>query len=324
MRMWDEAPKTELFGGQIYTFGLYCLIGAAAAVAAVLILCRHERMEKGTGGLLSLLSIVLGTIVSRLFFSVLYSVSADGFPLFAWFRISSGGWSLYGMICGVFAAAWICAKITGDNSGKTLDAASCALPLMIAAERFGERYFDGFDVSRPLRNGAFPGNTFLAVGDTYYEDISFLATYLVAAIASLILFLTLVLFLTRRQREDGDLWILFMILCGAGGIMLESLRYDHFLEYSFVCFQQILAAVLLITGVVVSGIRNRGAHKGMTVMAYISLPLAIGMCGGIEYALDRTTISHYLLYAVMFSALAVPVILGILLLRNRKKGIETA
>ena len=48
----------------------------------------------------------------------------------------------------------------------------------------------------------------------------------------------------------------------------------------------------------------------------------IGICGGIEFALDRSTISHYLLYLLMFAALAVPVTLGILLLRNRKKGTE--
>jgi len=317
MKMWDEAPKTELFGIQIYTFGLFCMIGTAAAVAAVLILCRHAQRKKGTGALLSLMSVLFGLLFSRLFFSVLYSISADGFPFSAWFRISTGGWSLFGMIFGVFTAAWLCSKITGENVRGLLDTVSCALPLIIAAERFGERFFEGFDISRPLQEGGFPENTFLAVKDTFYEDISFLATYLTAAISCIFLFLILVFFLTRDRRKDGDLWILFMLLCGAGGVMLESLRYDHYLELSFVCFQQILAALMLVWGVIEAALRNRG-RKRMILGACISLPAAIGVCGWIEYALDRTTISHYLLYAVMAAVLAVPVTLGILLLRKRE------
>ena len=147
-----------------------------------------------------------------------------------------------------------------------------------------------------------------------------MATWLVAAIAAVILFLVLVFFLTRERRQDGDLWILFMLLCGAGGIILESLRYDHYLEYSFVCFQQIMAAILLVWGVILAGIRNRKAKKGILLAAIISLPVVIALCGGIEFALDRMSISHYVLYAIMTAALAVPVTLGIILLRKRERG----
>ena len=110
-----------------------------------------------------------------------------------------------------------------------------------------------------------------------------------------------------------------MMMCGAGGVILESLRYDHYLEYSFVCFQQIMAAVLLVWGVILAGIRNRGQNRGVFRAALISLPAVIAVCGGIEFALDRMSISHYVLYAVMLAVLAVPVTLGILLLRMREK-----
>ena len=70
---------------------------------------------------------------------------------------------------------------------------------------------------------------------------------------------------------------------------------------------------------VLAGIRNRGAHKGIFRAAIISLPLSIGLVGGIEFALDRMSISHYVLYAVMFLSLAVPVVLGILLLVKRER-----
>jgi len=316
--MWEEAPKTEIFGIQVYTFGLYCAIGALCAVAAVCVLCRAERLKKGTAALLSLLSLLCGIICSRLVFCLLNDVALGGVPFRAWFKLSIGGFSLFGMIFGVFLGAWICSKAMGEKADILLDIVSVALPLMMAAERFGERVTEGFNISRQLAFGSFPDGTFLSVKDAYYEDVSFLATHLLCAICAVVLFLVLVFFLTRN-RADGDLWILFMMLCGAGGIILESLRYDHFLEYSFVCFQQIFAAILLVWGVVLAGIRNRGAHKGIFRAAIISLPLSIGLVGGIEFALDRMSISHYVLYAVMFLGLAVPVVLGILLLVKRER-----
>ena len=178
------------------------------------------------------------------------------------------------MIFGVFAGAWVCSAVTGENRKVLLDAVSCALPLMIAAERFSEKLFELFDISRTLPKDCFPANTFLAVQDPYYNEVSYLATYLAAAIAAMILFLVLVFFLTRGRKE-GDLWILFLLLCGAGGILLESLRYDHFMEFSFVRFEQVMAAGLLAWGVLSAAARNR-IRKGLRISAFISLPAVIG------------------------------------------------
>ena len=55
------------------------------------------------------------------------------------------------------------------------------------------------------------------------------------------------------------------------------------------------------------------------VSAFISLPAAIGALIGIEFALDRSSLEHYILYAVMLAVLAVHVTLGVLLLRKREK-----
>ena len=317
MNMWEEAPKTEIFGIQVYTFGLYWAIGAVCAVAAICLLCRAEKLKKGTGSLLSCLSIVCGIIVSRLTFCILDGIEAGWMPLPYWFNITTGGWTLFGAVFGALGGAWICAKITGESSSLLGDIVCCALPLAMAAERYSERMFELFNVSRQLRENGFPKNTFLAVSDPYYSDVSYMATYLAGAIGCLILFLILVFFLTRSRRE-GDMRILFLLLCGAGGILLESLRYDHFLEFSFVRFEQVMAAILLVWGVIVAAGRNR-ERKGLRIAAYVSLPVMIGTLIFIEFALDRSSWSHYLLYAMMTAALAMPVVLGVMLLRKRGK-----
>ena len=155
MNMWEEAPKASLFGIQVYSFGLYCAIGALAAAAAICILSRVSGRKKGTGVMLASLSILCGIGGARLFFCLLKAPGTGAVRFSWWFNITSGGFSLFGMILGVFFAAWICAKMTGEKSASLLDTVSCAIPLAIAAERIGERLFDGFDVSRTVK-GAFP------------------------------------------------------------------------------------------------------------------------------------------------------------------------
>ena len=316
--MWEEAPRIELFGIQIYTFGFYCAIGVLCATAAILILCRAEKLRKGTGLLLSCICMLTGLISSRLVFCLFSIIISGGIPFHAWFNLTTGGWSLFGMIFGTFAGALICSRITGEKCVILLDITSCALPMMIAAERYGEHFFEGFNISRQLEPGHFPDGTFLAVRDPYYEDVSFMATHLLAAAACIVLFIVLVVFLTSDKRLSGDLWVLFMILAGAFGIILESMRYDNYLEYSFVRIQQVMAAVLLVWGVILAGIRNAEKRKNLFRTAWISLPVSIALCGGIEFALDRMNVSHYILYAVMFAVLAVPVTLGIILIRKRE------
>lgn len=328
MKMWEEAPQTEVFGIPVYTFGLYVMIGMLCAVVCILILCRELKIKKGTAGILTFVSIASGLVFSRLCYCLARLVEdlvggGDILPFSAWLRVDIGGWSLYGMIFGVFLAARLVSMMTGEESGKLLDIISCALPLEIAAERAGEKVFEVFNISRPIAENQFPANTFLAVRDPVYGD-SYLATYYYCAAAAMILFLTLVFMLTRSGRRDGDIWVMFMLLCGAGGIMLESLRYDNFMEISFVRLQQVAAAVLMVWGVIAAGRRNGGNRRNLFRTALISLPVTIGVSIWIEFALDKTTIPHVLLYTLMAVLLAVPVILGIRLLRERQKGKEAA
>ena len=192
---------------------------------------------------------------------------------------------------------------------------------MIMAERLGESRISGFDVSRTLPDG-FPQIPFLTVQDADY-GVSFLATYHLAALLAAALFICMLLYILKGKRRDGDLWILFLLLCGAGGVLLESLRYDHFLEFSFVRFQQVLAAVMLAAGVALAVKRLGKAKSRLRTAALVSLALAVGAGIAIEFALDRTRISHSLLYLIMVAALAAPVIMGIRMMNKGKDTSET-
>ena len=73
---------------------------------------------------------------------------------------------------------------------------------------------------------------------------------------------------------------------------------------------------MLVWGLVLAARRSGRHGKGFVSSVTAVLVLAVGICIGIEFALDRTSLSHVLLYVVMAAAVAVPVVFGFILLRR--------
>ena len=96
---------------------------------------------------------------------------------------------------------------------------------------------------------------------------------------------------------------------------MESLRYDRHLSISFVGLQQVMAMALAYWGVWLAYRHARSRRLGLA--ALVSLPLVVGLGVALEFAIDRTNINRYLLYALFIGLLSAPVYLG---LRMRKES----
>ena len=306
MKLYEDAAKITVFGLEMYRFGFFVMLGMIAAVAVFAFLSWAKRAEKGTAPLQILLSLLLGAVCSRVLFCLLNRELGALMPLSSWIRVAGGGWSMMGLIAGVLFASVLTAKLTGQKSGMTLDMAACALPVFMALERFGEGCVPEFDYSRKLTTG-FLNGTFLTFSD---YDGYYLCTWKLAAILMLILFPVMMADLIR-SRKDGDTGILFLLLFGSVSVILESLRYDRFLSVSFVGLQQILAAVYMAAGVIMAARRAGRRQNGLKKAAVISVLAVAAIAIGLEFALDRTTISPILIYAVYVLVMAVPVALGL-------------
>ena len=313
MKLWEEAGKITLFGREAYRYGSCVAAGVLAAMIAIGILSWAKRCKRGTFVLTSLLCILSGTLCSRIAFCLMNTELGFMMPVTSWFtKITAGGWSMFGLICGVFAAAVISAKITDQPAGRLLDIVSCALPLFAAVERYAEKYSpDFFNMSRPLESSLLT-DSFLTVTDDYG---CYLATYKLAAIFSGLLFAGLFMYLIFRGKP-GNTWLLFMILFGAGSVLLESLRYDRFMSITFVRLQQIMAMLMLGAGVMIPALRRKKSERGLFLLAVITLTVAVAGGVGIEFALDRTDLSKILLYVVFAAAVFAPAVTGILLCRK--------
>ena len=313
MKLIEEAVIIEIFGIRMYAFGAYVALGALFAMITLGLLCRHFGTKPGTAALTALLSSLCGIVFSRLTFCLLNQELGSMTPLHAWPKISGGGWSMFGLIGGIFLGGLISSRIIKENGGKIADALSPAILAFVIAERTGESRILDFDVSRAL-DSEWLKNSFLAVGDE--EPV--LATYYVAAAVALLLFIILLIYIPKREKS-GNLAIRFLILFGASCIITESLRYDRFLSITFVGLQQIAAAVMLAIGVVLAIRRSNRPKSALAICAIISLILMVGIVIGLEFALDRTTWNKIMIYAAMVAAVSLPAALGFRLLKSCKK-----
>ena len=316
MSLINEAVILDIFGIRMYAFGLYVTLGTLAALAVTAVCGRVLRLKPGTVPLTALCAILCGALLSRLAFCLMNQELGRMTPLSFWPQLNGGGWSLFGLIGGVFLGGLISAKITGERTGNILDALSLSLLPLIAAERIGENRIEDFDISRPL-DSTFLNGTFLTVD----EGEPCLATYYVAAIVAAALFIALVIRFSRTER-DGNLTIAFLLLFGAASIITESLRYDRFLSISFVGLQQVAAAIMLGLGLILS-IRRSGKPKSVqAVLAAVSIPLFVGIVIGLEFALDRTTWNKILIYIGMIISVGIPAGLGLKLLSMGKGTVD--
>ncbi len=314
MYLIDEAVINEVFGIKMYAFGLYVALGALCSLAVVCLVRRCWRLKQGTSPVLFLLSVLCGTVISRLAFCLMNQDLNMFEYVRVWPQVTGGGWSMFGLLAGIFLGGRLCARMTKQSTGRIWDVLSLAVFPMMIAERIGESRIEEFDLSRSLDSDLL-ANTFLAMrGDELR-----LRTYYVAAAVYLALFIVMMILAVHSGR-DGDLSIRFLLLFGAASIILESLRYDFFLSISFVGLQQVAAALTLALGVILAVKRCKGSKPALAIAAVVSLPLMVGAVVGLEFALDRTTWNKILIYALMILTVAVPAGLGLRLLHCHGKG----
>ena len=314
MNLIEEAVIIEIFGIRMYAFGVYIALGALLAFAVLTVASHALSLKKGTAPLTALLSSVCGMLLSRLCFCLLNRELGRMTPVSFWLQLNGGGWSMFGLIAGVFLGGWISARMMREKTGAVMDVLSLSILPLIAAERIGESRIEDFDISRPLDN-PFLAGSFLAVG----EDEPCLATYYVAAAAAVLLLVVFVFRFTRIGKE-GNLAVMFLLLFGASSIITESLRYDRFLSISFVGLQQVAAALMLALGVAFAFLRSKNKRPGLAAASVISLTVMVGAVIGLEFALDRTKWNKILIYILMIAFVSFPVWLGLKMLKGGKEG----
>ena len=114
------------------------------------------------------------------------------------------------------------------------------------------------------------------------------------------------LLLRLKNRRDGELLELFLLLWGLTQALLESLRSDDHMVYHFVRIQQVLAIVLPVAVMLRWTVRahRNGARALSLSVAWCAVLLAIASAVLAEFGVDRWG-NPLLAYGVMILCLIV-------------------
>ena len=120
-------------------------------------------------------------------------------------------------------------------------------------------------------------------------------------IKAALLFLLLVL--RRKSRQPGDRARLALILLCAFQLVFESLREDEFLRWGFVRVGQLIPAMILFCLLAYAlFIKKTEGWRAPRHLAVTGFLLLAALVTALEFALDKTTLSVYLIYALMLAA----------------------
>ena len=310
MYMWEEAEFFSVLGVDIYAYGLFAALGAAAMIGLMCLLVRARKMQKGAAQLTAVLSLVLGAFFSRLLFCLFSFNLGIPFSLKMLGLFTGGGYSMMGALLGGFLGAALSAKIMHQKPLAYMDVFSVAALGFVFFARLGEMFVPDFGISRSLIY-EFTTKLPIAIGGEYDSS---LATYLLEAACALAILLVLLPDL-KKQKKPGQTFVLFLLLFGASQIIMESLRYDRHMSFTFIRMQQVMAILVLTGGVLYAAVRAGMKKQCWLLLGGMVLISGIGV--GLEFAIDRTEINRYLLYLAFVALVAAPVYAG---MKLRKKG----
>lgn len=312
--MYEDSLAFAFLGNEIYAYGLMLMIGAWAGLALFYALCGKRLALKNAAALTGLIALPLALILARL----LYCMGESAFrPLLSLKNIldlRTGGFAMYGALTGAVLGGLAASRLTRTPSAPLLDRLAPALTAFLFFARLGEG-FTMLGLSRPLTLEAV-AQSFLARQESYG---SFLRTYLIEAFMALIL-LVVLLSRLRRPHKDGHVFMLGCLLYGISQTLMESLRFDGHLRYSFVGLQQVLSAALFAIVLITLAARalRRPGGKALPLITLALLPLVIAGAIAVEFMIDRSPMGKLPAYGLYLLLLCIPTGLGMLLFRREE------
>ncbi len=258
----DIQKSFSIFGFEVYFYGV---IIAAAVLAGLFV---ATRVAKKTGQdpenylELVIFCIIFGVIGARLYY-VIFAWDDFKNDLVQVFNIRGGGLAIYGaVIAGVLTAVIYCKK-KKLNTLLVLDTACCGLITgqmlgrwsnFVNMEAFGG-YTEAFTAMRlntaKLTANMFSGYTGPIITADGVDYIQVHPTFLYESLWSLGVLL-LLLFMTKRKKFNGQIFLLYLTGYGLGRFWIEGLRTDQLkIGHTNLAVSQLLSGALVIAGIAV-------------------------------------------------------------------------
>lgn len=232
----------KLFGLEVRWYGILIAIGAFLAINVAEKMGKRYNYKDGLYNLFSsdlgIFVILLGVIGARLYYVIFqwdYYRENPGEIL----AIRNGGLAIYGGILAGLLATYIFSRIKKIKFMTILDCLAPAVPLAQAIGRWGNF----------INGEAHGGPTDLPWG-IMVDGVKVHPTFLYESLLDFFIFIVLYFFVSKRQKFEGQLFTLYLIIYGCGRFFIEAMRTDS-LYFGPFRVSQLLSLILVVIGLII-------------------------------------------------------------------------
>ena len=261
----------RLIFGILPWYSLLVVTGMAAAVWLATLEERRRGLPKDTILDLALWLLPLGVLGARIYYVVFSWDQYAANPVSALY-IWEGGLAIYGGVIAGALVAWFFCRKRGISLPVMADMIVPGLALAQGIGRWGN-FFNSEAYGVETADAFwrfFPAS--VRIGETWHLACFFYESVLDAAVFAWLWANR------RRRRHDGDTLLGYLLLYGAGRMLIEGLRTDSLYLTGTLRVSQLLSAGMVLAACAVWTLRARGAAR-----LWILLPLAalaaVVVCG---------------------------------------------
>ena len=278
----EHVGKTvEVFGFPIAYYGIVIALGMLLAVSLILHEAKRIGQKEDDYLDLCIFTIIFAVIGARIYY-VIFSWDLYKDDLLSIFNTRQGGLAIYGGVIAGIVTAYIVCRVKKMNFLQAADVAVLGLLVGQIMGRWGNffnreafgQYTDGLfamqipvdairstsDVTTQMWEHAvtIDGSVFISVHPTFlYESLWNLAVLL------------LLLYMRKRKKFEGQIFLSYLMGYGLGRFWIESLRTDQLLlANTQIPVSMLLAGILVVVSVffMICGLRRTkiGAQQKLT------------------------------------------------------------
>ena len=287
--MQESYTLFRLFGMEVTSYAFFVTLGAALALVMALYRAKRLQVKSDVIANFTLIAIPLSLILARGVFCLCRMVDVMDYGVSYIFQLTSGGYSLMGVVVAVLIAALITGKINKICCLRVLDSVIPGLLMALAVARFAEgATFNGMGMEIRLSDGLKFAP--IAMDGIFGEKVYsvYLGQGLTALIASV---WAQGQYFDKNGRKHPNGWVAAMgtIIVAAAQYMWESARRDDLLKSGFVRYQMVFAGAILIL-LLIAATRFTGYSVKRTVITWLVFALCIGMNVFVEFLIDGKVI----------------------------------
>lgn len=296
----------KLFGLEVTSYAFFVTLGVVLALMMALYRARRLQVKSDAIANFTLIAIPLSLILARGVFCLCRMVDVMDYGISYIFRLTSGGYSLMGVVAAVLIAALIVGKINKICFLRVLDSVLPGLLMALAVARFAEgATFNGKGLE--VMNEAlqfFP----IAMDGIFGEKVYavFMGEGLTALIVSV---WAQGQYFDKNGKKHPNGWVAAMsaIMVSGAQFMWESARRDDLLKSGFVRYQMVFAGAILIILLLVAT-RFTGYSVKRSVITWLVFALCLGVNVFVEFLIDGKVIQEvpiWLCYTLNTSCAAI-------------------